>query len=257
MKIRTDSSKGRLHYDHYELSAKEWACFLLLGYAGGFFLMMVFYNDYLLAAAGGLGCIFFLPLYKSWLCGKRKQLLETQFRDFLYAVSSSVAAGRQFDRALEDAEQTLLLLYAPTSPLPQELAAINRSIREDREDEAALLKDLALRSGSEDIRDFVDVYVLCRQLGGDMEEVIGNTTKIMTDKMAIRREIHTLTAQKQLEGRIISVMPILVIMGLNVFSPDYLQVLYTTLPGRLIMTIALGGIAAAFFMTQKLLDISI
>ena len=80
---------------------------------------------------------------------------------------------------------------------------------------------------------------------------------IMTDKMAIRREIRTLTAQKQLEGRIISVMPILVIMGLNVFSPEYLEVLYTTVAGRLIMTAALGGIAASFFLTQKLLDIRI
>ncbi len=66
-----------------------------------------------------------------------------------------------------------------------------------------------------------------------------------------------LTAQKQLEGRIISAMPLLVIMGLNVFAPDYLTVLYTTLAGRLIMTAALGGILAAFLISQKLLDISI
>ena len=184
-------------------------------------------------------------------------MLETQFRDFLYAVSSSVAAGRQLIRALEDAEQTLLAVYPSSSPLCMELAALNRAVREERKDEGALLQDLGERSGSADIRDFADIYVLCRQLGGDMEEVIGNTTKTMTDKMAIRREINMLTAQKQLEGRIISVMPIMVIMGLNVFAPDYLTVLYTTLAGRLIMTAALGGILAAFLITQKLLAISI
>ncbi|MCR5134849.1 MAG: type II secretion system F family protein [Clostridiales bacterium] len=244
-------------YDRYILSVKEKALFMICGYAAGFFLLLVFYNDFLLSAAGGLACVFFLPMYKAHLGSRRKALLETQFRDFLYAVASSVAAGRQLERALEDAEQTLLVIYPPSSPLCRELAAINRAVREERGDEAALLRDLADRSGSEDIRDFVEVYVLCRKLGGDMEEVIRNTSSIMTDKMAVRREIRTLTAQKQLEGRIISVMPVLVIMGLNVFSPEYLSVLYTTISGRLIMTAALAGIAVAFLMTQKLLDIRI
>lgn len=248
---------GSIQYGQYHLSAKERLLFGVLGYAGCFFLMLVFYNDWLLASAGGLGCIFFLPLYKETLRKKRLALLETQFRDFLYAVSSSVAAGRQFDRALEDAEQALLAVYAPDTPLCMELASILRAIRDERRDEADLLRDLAKRSDSEDIRDFVDVYVLCRQLGGDMEEVIGSTAKVMTDKMAIRREIDTLTAQKQLEGRIITVMPILVIVGLNVFSPDYLNVMYTTIAGRLIMTLTLGGIAAAYLITKKLLNIRI
>ena len=226
----------RTRYDQYDLSVREKVQFFLCGYAAGFFLMMVFYKDLLIAAAGGLACIFFLPLYRGALCRRRRELLETQFRDFLYAVASSVAAGRQLRRALEDAELTLRSIYPQDAPLCTELAAINHA---------------------EDIRDFVDVYVLCRRLGGDIEEVIQNTTRIMTDKMAIRREIRTLTAQKQLEGRIISVMPVLVILGLNVFSPDYLSVLYTTIAGRLLMTAALGGITAAFFMTQKLLDIRI
>ena len=246
-----------IRYDRYDLSVRERLQFFLVGYAAGFFLMMVFYQELLIAAAGGLACFFFLPLYKESLCRRRRELMEVQFRDFLYAVASSVAAGRQLKRALEDAELTLRAIYPQDAPLCTELAAINRSIREERGEEGALLKDLAERSGSEDIRDFVDVYVLCRQLGGDIEEVIQNTTRIMTDKMAIRREIRTLTAQKQLEGRIISVMPVLVILGLNVFSPDYLAVLYTTLAGRLIMTAALGGITAAFLLTQKLLDIKI
>lgn len=248
---------GVVRYDEYHLSIKEYILFFAAGYAGCFFLLLVFYNDLLLSTAGGFGCIFALPVYKDHLCRKRRALLETQFRDFLYAVSSSVAAGRQLLRALEDAEETLLAVYPTSSPLCVELHALNRAVREERKDEGMLLKDLAERSGSPDIRDFADVYILCRQLGGDMEEVISNTAGIMTDKMAIRREINMLTAQKQLEGRIISAMPLLVIMGLNVFAPDYLTVLYTTLAGRLIMTAALGGILAAFLISQKLLDISI
>ena len=90
----------RTRYDQYDLSVREKVQFFLCGYAAGFFLMMVFYKDLLIAATGGLACIFFLPLYKGALCRRRRELLETQFRDFLYAVASSVAAGRQLRRAL-------------------------------------------------------------------------------------------------------------------------------------------------------------
>ncbi len=90
-----------------------------------------------------------------------------------------------------------------------------------------------------------------------MTQVITETTAILTEKMRILREIHTLTAQKQLEGRIITIMPIGVIACLNIFSPDYLEVLYTTLTGRLVMTIALGGIVFAHVLTGRILAIEI
>lgn len=256
-RMKAQGGSEAADYGEYELSWKEKSLFGILGYAGFFFLMMVFYNDLLLAAAGGLLCIFCLPLYRKFLLERRKSLLEAQFRDFLYAVSSSAAAGRQLDAALADAEKTLLLLYPADSPLCTELAMINRSVKEGRDDIGVLLANLARRSGSEDIRDFVDVCNLCRQLGADLEEVIENTSRVMTDKMAVRREILTLTAQKKLEGRIISVMPIVVISGLNLFSPDYLEVLYTTFAGRLIMTLALLGIAVSYWMMQRLLAIEV
>ena len=52
-------------------------------------------------------------------------------------------------------------------------------------------------------------------------------------------------------------MPLVVIMFLNVFSPDYLEPLYVTVSGRLIMTCALAGLAAAHWMTAKMTDIEV
>ena len=43
----------RTRYDQYDLSVREKVQFFLCGYAAGFFLMMVFYKDLLIAAAGG------------------------------------------------------------------------------------------------------------------------------------------------------------------------------------------------------------
>lgn len=246
-----------IRYDDYPLTLRERARFFLFGYGAAFLLLFLFYDSLALSLAGGMLSIFFLPFYRRHLGERRRRLLALQFKDFLYAVSSSIAAGRPMERALADAEETLSLIYAKEAPMCEELAYINRAMRDRKESEEELLRDLAERSGLEDIRNFVDVYALCRRLGGDLEEVIASTSRVMTDKMAILREIHTLTAQKQFEGRLISAMPLLVILGLNLFAPDYLAVLYTTLAGRAIMTVALGGIVTAFLLTQHLLDIRI
>lgn len=75
--------------------------------------------------------------------------------------------------------------------------------------------------------------------------------------MSIEKEIKTLVAQKKLEGKIITVMPLCVIIFLNIISPDYLQVLYSTFAGRIVMTLALAGMATAYLMTERLTDIEV
>ena len=109
----------------------------------------------------------------------------------------------------------------------------------------------------EDIKNFVDVYLACRTTGADLETVIGNSTEILMDKIDIEKEIRALTAQKQFEGKIITVMPVAVVVLLNILSPDYLSVMYSTLTGRLLMTLSLAGIAVSYIMTQKLMRIEV
>lgn len=88
-------------------------------------------------------------------------------------------------------------------------------------------------------------------------EVLASTCEILNDKMSIEKEIKTLVAQKKLEGKIITVMPLCVIIFLNIISPDYLQVLYSTFAGRIVMTLALAGMATAYLMTERLTDIEV
>ena len=118
----------------------------------------------------------------------------------------------------------------------------------------SLLTGFAERSCSEDIQDFVQVYLACRNTGGDIGKVIGHTSKIMTEKMEINNQIAVLTAQKKLEGRIISTMPIAMLLGLNILSPSYVMVLYTTPAGRLIMLLSMGGILTGMWLMEKLTD---
>ena len=52
-------------------------------------------------------------------------------------------------------------------------------------------------------------------------------------------------------------MPILVLLFLRILSPEYLSIMYTGLPGRIAMTLALMGIYMAYRMIERITDIEI
>ena len=98
---------------------------------------------------------------------------------------------------------------------------------------------------------------LTRKTGADLGIVIENASKVLMDKIRVEREIKAVTKQKVLEGRIITVMPILVVLFLNIFSPDYLSVMYETVQGRIVMSLSLAGIAAGWYLTGRILDLDV
>jgi tight adherence protein B len=244
-------------YSEYELSPREKRRFFAAAYFCIFFMCMLFYNNVFFSLACGFGAVFFEREYAAHLAARRRRELSLQFRDLLYSLSASIAAGRQMGEALSEAYENLGLVYDEHTPMMEELHAFDLGIRENHISEESFLMSLAERSGIEDIRNFVDVYVTCRETGADLEEVIENSTEVLMDKIDIEREIQALTAQKQFEGRVITVLPLGVIFCLDLFSPDYLEAMYSTIAGRVVMTACMGGIVAAYILTERLLRIEV
>lgn len=244
-------------YMEYKLAGKEKYTFLAGGYLVIFMGFYLFYHSLAFSFAGGFMTVCFTGVYSKWKAEKRRNLLLMQFKDLLYSLSSYTAANLQLSEALEGSLENLEMLYDEDTPMIAELNYMVRNIRENRENEIRLLKDFAERSHCSDIENFVQVYSACLVTGGDMDRVLKSTIEILMDKITIEREIRTLTSQKRFEGNIITAMPVIVIMFLNVFSPEYLEPLYVTVPGRLIMTGALAGLVAAHYMTGKITRIEV
>lgn len=233
----------------------HWLRFFTAGYAILFAVGQIFYGNLGFSIVCGLTVILFIDKYKQYLEKKRIRILRNQFRDLLYSLSASVATGRQLPSALQEAYINLGYVYNQNTPMMEELKYLTKSIVENRVSEEELLTGFAQRSGVEDIRNFVDVYLSCRVTGGDINQVISNASEILMSKMSIERDIKVMTSQKQFEGKIISAMPVLVILFLNLASPGYLETLYCTMAGRLIMTVALAGIFTAYLLTEKITNI--
>jgi len=198
-----------------------------------------------------------MKYYAETMAEKRKNLLLAQFRDFLYSFSASFATGRHMRDGLIEARDSLRLSYDENSPMIKEISDMLIKIDESRASEEEVLKDFAYRSCLGDVRNFFDTYFIARTTGGDMNQVISKASEMLIEKIGIEKEIKTLTSQKSFEGKIISAIPVIVILFLNLVSPSYIEVLYTSLTGRVIMTVALVGIVYAYYVTRKLTKIEV
>ena len=88
--------------------------------------------------------------------------------------------------------------------------------------EVALLA-LSERSGSYDLDIVVTAILVQRTVGGNLGEILDTVAETMRERIRIRGEIQTLTAQQKLTGIVIGLLPIGVGVLFQVMSPGVHQ----------------------------------
>ncbi len=244
-------------YNIYEMSLAEKLVYLLIAASVIYFSVYIFYRSHILSALiCPLSLLYIKPRAKE-LALKRKSLLNLQFKDMLYLLSSSISAGKSVELALKDVLTDLQILYPDDeADIIKEVLYMQSMLEMNRPIEA-VFDDFARRTDIEDIKSFADVFHICKRSGGNLIEVIKNTSDIINDKMEIKQEIETLIAQRKLERRILNVMPVALILVLSLSAPDYINPIYETAAGRAAMSVSLLFIFLSWFISKKVMDIRI
>lgn len=245
------------NYDNLKLSGVQRRNYYILCCISLFSVGYIFYSNFIIAF---LMIFLSFPFKKTYIKIKIKQQKETlrqQFRDLLYSLSASVSAGRQMSEALFEAKNNLAFMYGETEPIMRELQYMTKSIQESKATDEMLLKDFAYRSGINEIINFADIYSICRTTGANVADMISKAADVIMDKMTIDREIKSITAQKKAEAKIISSMPVIIIVFLNLVSPGYLDSLYYTLLGHIIMTGALVVLTISYYVMIKMVEVKV
>lgn len=246
-----------MRYDGCELTGREkagfWAGLLFCAAA----VSVIFYNTLLPVPAAVL---FYRPgkrRLEKVLCEKRRRTLRTEFCDFLHSVSASLATGRHMRDAMENARRELSGIYAPQDLIMKELDRMLRKMDRQGAAEPQVILELAERTGIEEIHEFAQAFLICRESGGDLVRAMTETARIIAEKTNIEGEIRRMSSQKRLEGQIITAMPILVILFLRFSSPEYIAVMYETWAGRVLMSLALAVSAGAFCLIERMTKIEV
>ncbi len=188
---------------------------------------------------------------------REEQQIVEQFNQFLYTLSSALVAGRSVENAFYELEKDLYLLYSSEDTfIVREVRQINKRIRNGDSVEKAIL-EFSKRTTSQDIKNFAVVFSTCKRTGGDLVEVIKKTANIINTKIETQQEIGILIARKKFEALLLSIAPI-VIIGLITFTvPDYMQPLYETLIGKIVMTVSLGLVIISNLLAKLIMDIKV
>jgi len=244
-------------YRGYLPDKKERMKYYLVCVGGLAFTGWLFFDNPVLAFSLALLAV---PLEKEWRKSRsatRRKELAAQFKDLLFSLSASFQSGRHMSEAIREARVNMLEIYPADAPINSELELMVRRMGAGGESEREVLFDFAGRSGSEDARNFADVYFTCLTTGGDLCGVVNRTAGILIEKISIRRDIDTLMAQKKYEAKLLTGVPFVILLYLRLSSPEYLVPLYTTAMGLGVMAAALGALAVAFFWSGRIMDIEV
>lgn len=246
-----------IDYRTYELTSQEKFKYVTLASIFLFVVGIVFFSNFILGLVMASASVYY-PKYKvRELIKKRKHELNLQFRDALYSLSTALNAGISLENSFRAALKDLRVIYHDENTfILKELLLICRRL-EINDSVEACLTDLAERSGLEDIHNFAETIVTCKRCGGSLVEVIKNSSNIIREKIEICHEIELSLTKQKFEHKILNVMPVIFIGLMKFGGSGYMDPLYSSVKGYLIMGAALMIIAGSWVISQKILDIRV
>lgn len=244
-------------YTVYRLTAKDRLKYGLIGLGLSAVVSRSMYRSMGMFLITGPVLGILLPVFmKPSLKKKRLELLQDQFKESIGILNGYLSAGYSVENAFDAARLQLEKLFGRKADITKEYSHICDLLRLNRP-VGDTLTDFAMRSGLKDIKNFAEVFTIAGKTGGNLRDIIDRSTAVIREKMAVAEEICNMTAGKRYEQKIMNLIPFMIILYLDVGSPGFLDVMYESILGRIIMTLSLIAIGAAYVISQKILDIRV
>lgn len=204
-----------------------------------------------LAAVGGLLVGYLLPrAYLSRRKQDRQKKFVAQIADSLTLISNSLKAGYSFLQAMEMVAQEM------PAPISVEYRRVLKEVSLGVPTETAL-EALARRVGSDDLDLVVTSVLIQRQVGGNLADVLDTIAFTIRQRIRIKGEIKTLTAQGRFSGIIVSVLPFALAGLVSAINPGYMKLLFTHPLGRPMLIVAFVSELIGIFVIRQITDIEV
>ena len=171
-------------------------------------------------------------VYVKYRIGQRLKAFNNQLGDTLTLLSNALKAGYSFAQAIDTVAKNAV------APIGDEFS---RAVREmnlgGSPDEA--LANITKRVASNDFDLVSTAYSIHRTVGGNLAEILDNIAYTIRERVRIKGEISTLTAQARASGTLITALPIILAAFMYFVTPTYFRPMFETLYGWVM--IVFGG----------------
>lgn len=241
-------------YKNYHATGREKMGLLVKGMLLTTALAWLFYKSIWAVLFAAPFALFYVKAQEKKKAEERKWEFNQQFKQGILALSAALNAGYSVENAFGEATKDLALMYAEDADIIKEFSGITKQLAMNQTVEECLV-DLGERTGIEDVENFAEIFQTAKRTGGDIMDIIQKTGSNIEERLEIQREMNTLIAQKKLEGKIMSVVPLGMILYMWITSPGFLDVLYHNLYGCCFMSVALILYLVSYGWMQKIVDI--
>ncbi|MBR5338186.1 MAG: pilus assembly protein TadB [Lachnospiraceae bacterium] len=243
-------------YDEYYFTKKELFLSEMLSLLAVWFIAFCFYDNLIVCLVLSPASLIILESQRKKKKHRRLGSLCLQFKDGINFLSAGVNAGYSIENAWKESRKQLSELYGEDADITREFMYIERksSMNIPIGD---LILDLADRTGIEDIRTFSESFAVAKKSGGSMKSIIAATSNTISEKVEVMKEIETMVAGKQMEQRIMTVVPLGIICFVKLTSPGFLDVLYDNLIGNVIMSVCMVAYFASIKLGERILSIEV
>ena len=184
------------------------------------------------------------------LIERRRERLINQLGDCLTTVANALRAGFSFVQAMD------LVSREMEPPISEEFAHVMRDISYGMLLPEAL-EDMDKRVQVEDLHLVITAVLIQREIGGNLAQVLDNISKIISERIRMRREILTLTSQGRVSSWIVSLLPVFIAGCMLLINPTHFDEMLQSKLGMSILAAAVVLEIFGFIIIRKIVAIKV
>lgn len=226
-------------------------------FTGLCFMCSILFGGILFLLLHSIVALLFMPvgfILPSIFLGMKKTArmakINDQLPEALNIIGNGLRAGFSFTQAMAVVTTEL------EGPLSDEFRKALRDNSYGKPLEEALV-EMSERTDDEDLDMFITALIIQRQVGGNLANILDTISHTIRERVQIKGEVKSLTAQGRMSGVVVSILPIALALGLSVISPGYLDSLFTTTIGKVMI---FGGVfleLIGIVVLTKLVDVKV
>ena len=207
-----------------------------------------------------LGLVIGYWLPRLWLNRRKSKRLKAfngSLADTITLLANSLRAGSSFLQSVE------MVVREAQPPISTEFARVIREVNLGLPLEDALL-NLQRRVKSEDLDLMTTAISIQHGVGGNLAEILDTIAFTIRERVRIKGEIKTLTAQQRMSGYVVGFLPVALVLLMSVLAPTFMEPMFQKPPELLglpagLFILGAGGIMMfiGFILIRRIVDIEV
>ncbi|MDW5298699.1 MAG: type II secretion system F family protein [Sedimentibacter sp.] len=211
-------------------------------------IIVAFDGNIITAIAVGFIGFIIPPILVNKARKKLSELFSKQLSEGLVIMGNSIKGGFTFLQSMQSIANDM------QPPISAEFTKVLREIHYGVNQEIAL-RHMVERTGSEDLELLVSAVVTSSQVGSNLTEILDTIAATIRERIKIKQEINTLTAQGRISGLLIGILPIAIVLTVMVLNPNYFAGFFESYMGKVLLVLSIVMETMGFLIIKKIINI--